>query len=423
MNTAAESPIAPRTVAILGFGTVGRSVATILMDSPHFPLRLTHVFNRGVERKRVDWIPDPVLWTDRIDDVLDSDVDIIVELVGGLDPAGPWVRRALEAGKAVVTANKPLIAGEGPALTDIARRSKTQLAFEASVAGGVPVLAGILDGLSSDHLVEVVGILNGTCNYILTRIERTGVSFAEALREAQALGFAETDPTADVDGHDARDKLVILAWLALRLSVDRLAVTCMPISAIAASDFEMAHRFDATIRQVSRARRSRGGLSASVRPSMVPRGSALAAIEGSQNVVRTTGTFGGTTSFTGLGAGGDPTAVAVTSDLLAVARGRRAASAWSPPITTVAQAAEDFETAHVVRVMATGDHAVDVVADALVGRGFRVESRHALATTAGATPVGFRLAPSATDALVAAVRALEVTGVLHAPLILPVLES
>lgn len=416
--SAADSSTATRTVAILGFGTVGRSVARILVESPHLPLRLTHVFNRDVARKRVDWIPEPIRWTDRVDDVLDSSVDIVVELVGGVEPAGPWVKRALESGKAVVTANKPLIAAEGPALTNIARRTKTQLAFEASVAGGVPVLAGIVDGLSSDRLVEVVGILNGTCNYILTRIERAGLSFAEALREAQALGFAEADPTADVDGHDARDKLVILAWLALGLSVDRQAVPALPISTITASDFEIAHAFDGTIRQVSRARRSQNGLAASVRPAVVPRGSALAAIEGSQNIVRTVGTFGGTTAFTGLGAGGDPTAVAVTSDLVALARGRRAASAWAAPVTAVTRATEDFETRHVLRVMAPGFAAVEGVAEALSARGLCVDGRHATASA-----VGFRLAPSRTDRVMGAIGDLETAGILHAPLVLPVLES
>ena len=150
------------------------------------------------------WLDDRVQWTDSIDEALEHDADVFVELIGGLDPAEHWIRRALERGISVVTANKQVIAHAGPALMETAASSRCQLRFEASVAGGVPVIRAIESGLAGDRLTQVAGILNGTCNYILTRMERDGVAFAEALKEAQALGFAEADPSQDIDGRDAR---------------------------------------------------------------------------------------------------------------------------------------------------------------------------------------------------------------------------
>ncbi len=415
------------SVAILGFGTVGSSVAKILRDRVDVPLRLTHIFNRDVERKRVDWIPDDVVWTERIDDVLGSDVDIIVELLGGTDPAGCWVRRALASGKSVVTANKPLVAGSGPALLDVARQAGTQLAFEASVGGGIPVLAGVLDGLSADRLVQVTGILNGTCNYILTRMESAGLPFGAALREAQDLGFAEADPTDDVDGYDARDKLVILSWLGLGRAVDRKAVPCGSISGIEPVDFEIARRLECTIRQVSRAQLGRrpNHLSASVRPALVPTDSPLASIRGSENLVRTTGTFGGTASFVGLGAGGDATAVAVTSDIIAIARGRRAAAAWAAPVTSIDHVADDFETKHCVRVTLAEGATSETIVDGLAIEGIRVERTvGATTTTDGARVAGLEIAACETDSLSRVLGKLSAgPGVIGAPVVLPLLEA
>src|SRR6201996_6839595 len=194
-------------VAIAGFGTVGSAVARILVEQgAASSFELAYILNRRIDRKRVDWMPGSVRWTDDIDEVLDSDIDVVVELVGGLDPAGTWVRRALASGKSVVTANKALIAAEGVALSELACRHRQHLAYGASVTGGVPVLSGLQEGLAGDQLVRVSGILNGTCNYILTRMEQGGISFADALLEAQRAGFAEADPSADVDGYDARAK-------------------------------------------------------------------------------------------------------------------------------------------------------------------------------------------------------------------------
>src|SRR5258708_36318494 len=191
-------------VAILGFGTVGSSVAKILFEQVHAPLRLTHICNRNVKRKKVDWLPTDVRWTEDINDILESDVNVVVEVMGGLMPAGDWIRKALTAGKSVVTANKQLIARSGPELIALARKMKRHIAYGASVAGGVPVISGLQEGLAGDELFKVCGILNGTCNFILSKIEATGADFDKTLAEAQALGFAEADPTDDLEGIDAR---------------------------------------------------------------------------------------------------------------------------------------------------------------------------------------------------------------------------
>ena len=246
-------------MALVGFGTVGRSVARILSGDPSH-LQLTHIVNRDVERKRVDWLPDHIRWTDNFEDALADSVDIVVELVGGLEPAGDWVRRALLAGKSVVTANKQLIAHHGAELLELARRQGCQLAFGASVAGGVPVVSGLQEGLAGDRLYKVCGILNGTCNYILSKIEEGGVGFAEALREAQKLGYAESDPTDDVEGFDARAKLAILARVGLNCEVWPGDIACRSIASLEAVDFLYARDLGCTIRQISSAELKDGRL-------------------------------------------------------------------------------------------------------------------------------------------------------------------
>jgi len=321
LSSAQGSSVSARAlnVAIVGFGTVGSSVARILSERSPAGLRLTHIFNRKVERKRVDWLPESVRWTDDIGDVLAAEVDVVVEVIGGLDPAADWVRRALKSGKSVVTANKQLIARHGPELLRLAAENNQHLTFGASVAGGIPVISGLQEGLAGDELVQLCGILNGTCNYILTRIQSAGISFDEALREAQNLGFAEANPSEDVDGLDARAKLTILARTGLRVSADPNEILARSISAIEPVDFEYAKLLDCTIRQISRAEKTSDTLFASVQPTLVHASSPLAAVEGGQNLVMSTGKFGGETVFAGHGAGGNPTAVAIVSDLISIA--------------------------------------------------------------------------------------------------------
>ena len=312
----------PCRIAIVGFGTVGQSVARLMLDLRPRELELVAICNRDVSRKRVDWIPSSVRWTDNLSDVLTDDVDVIVELIGGRTPAEEWIRRALEAGKSVVTANKQVIAHAGPELLDLAERAGSRVRFEAAVAGGVPVVRAIEHGLAGDRLTRVAGILNGTCNYILSRMERDGVEFRNALAEAQALGFAEADPSQDIEGFDAQAKLAILAHVALHAHVRAGAIEARRIDAIESVDFQYARQIGCTIRQIAWAERTDdpGTVRAAVGPALVPLGSPLASVRGSENLVMLRGQYGGETTFGGLGAGGEPTAVAVMSDLLAIAR-------------------------------------------------------------------------------------------------------
>ncbi len=331
-------------VALLGFGTVGSSVARILTD-PHLEnLELTHIFNRNVSRKKADWIPSSVQWTEDLAEVLASPVDVIVELAGGLDPAGEWVRQALTAGKSVVTANKKLIAYRGIELQRIAQQHGCSLLYGAAVAGGIPVIPALQQGLSGDRMLKLEGILNGTCNFILSKME-AGAEFQAVLAEAQSLGYAERDPTEDVDGFDARAKLVILARIGLRADIAPNEISCRTIRSVAAADFVYAQELQCTIRQIARAELRDGALLASVGPMLVKNSSPLAWSTGTENMVISGGAFGGQTIFSGHGAGGDPTAVAVVSDILTIAQGGCSVALGAKPV----QAGGEFRLPHYIR--------------------------------------------------------------------------
>jgi len=345
----ATQPSRPCNVALLGFGTVGSSVARILHERRGTNLRLTHIYNRNIARKKVDWLSKDVTWTENIDDVLSSAADVVVEVMGGLQPSEDWIRRALSAGKSVVTANKQLISRCGPDLISLARRNGQEIAFGASVAGGVPVISGLHEGLAGDDLFKICGILNGTCNYILSQIETNGVSFATALREAQKLGFAEADPTEDVDGLDARAKLAILARVGLHCDIQPESILCRSITPIDSVDFEYANRLGCTIRQISLAELKGDELFAAVQPAVVELSSPLASVEGSQNLVMSTGKYGGETVFGGHGAGGHPTAVAVVSDILAIARSKAAGISVATLAEKSPHVTADFTTKHYLR--------------------------------------------------------------------------
>lgn len=367
--------VIPSTVAIAGFGTVGRAVARALTSASHPSLRLTHILNRHVERKKVDWVPASIRWTDDFDEVLASGVDIVVELIGGLEPAEEWVRRALEAGKAVVTANKQVMAQRGPELATIASRHRTALRFEAAVAGGIPVVRAIQDGLAGDRLTRIAGILNGTCNYILSRMAESTLAFGDALAEARALGYAEADPADDLDGLDARAKLTILASVGLHRRLVPADIPCRSIAGVDAADFEWARSVKSTIRQVSWVEIEPGEgspITAWVAPVLVADDSVFASVQRNQNLVVTRGERGGETSFRGLGAGGDATAVAVISDLLTVARER--GSIGSPVVLPPAAepVRRDFVAPHYVRLH------MRETADAVAALR-KVLSRHAMA--------------------------------------------
>ena len=331
----------PLRIALFGFGTVGSSVARILVESKPDGLELTHIFNRGVARKRVGWVPSSVVWSEDADAVLASDVDVIVELAGGLDPAGTWVRRALEAGKSVVTANKKLIAFHGIDLERLAAAKGGHLKYGAAVAGGIPVIPGLEQGMAGDRIERIEGILNGTCNFILSKME-AGAEYAPVLAEAQAKGYAEADPTEDVGGFDARAKR-----LALRVQVNPEEIVPRPITAVAAVDFSYARDLGCTIRQIARAEQVEGRLAAAVGPMLVALRSPLAWSQGTENMVIASGHYGGDVVFSGHGAGGQPTAVAVVSDLLALAHGSRRVEIPSAP----AHLDAEFEVPHYIRFL------------------------------------------------------------------------
>ncbi len=336
----------PLRIAIFGFGTVGSSVARILVESKPQGLELTHIFNRNVARKRVDWVPAGVVWSEDAEAMLASDVDVIVELAGGLDPAGTWVRKALASGKSVVTANKKLIAFHGIDLERLAQEKGGHLKYGAAVAGGIPVIPGLEQGLAGDRIERIQGILNGTCNFILSKME-TGAEYAPVLAEAQAKGYAEADPTEDVGGFDARAKLAILMRLALRVQIHPEEIVPRPITEVTAVDFSYARDLGCTIRQVARAEQVEGHLAATVGPMLVALRSPLAWSKDTENMVIATGHYGGNVVFSGHGAGGHPTAVAVVSDLLALAHGSRRVEIPSAP----AHVGAEFEVPHYIRFM------------------------------------------------------------------------
>jgi len=344
-SASSSQPASSLRIALFGFGTVGSSVARILAETRPLGLELTHVYNRNVARKRVDWLPASVVWTEDADAVLASpDVDVIVELAGGLDPAGGWVRCALESGKSVVTANKKLIAKDGVALEALALEKGGHLKFGAAVAGGIPVIPGLEQGLAGDRICRIEGILNGTCNFILNKME-SGADYAPVLAEAQAKGYAEADPTEDVGGFDARSKLAILMRLAMHVVVNPEEITPKAITQVSAIDFSYAKDLGCTIRQIARAEMHDGEVAATVGPMLIDRSSPLAWSRGTENMVVFTGRYGGNVVFSGHGAGGHPTAVAVVSDLLALAQDSRRVLLPSAP----ASVGLEMEVPHYIR--------------------------------------------------------------------------
>ena len=328
----------PLRVAILGFGTVGQSVARIIVERTDLAesLQLTHIFNRDVSRKRVDWTPESVVWTEQIEEVFAASPDVVVETVGGVEGTYEWVQRALSQGASVVTANKLLMAAHGPELISLASTHGSQIRFEAAVAGGVPIIDGIRFGLAGDQLSRVVGILNGTCNFILSRMTSTK-SMSAVLEEAQRLGYAEADPSSDIDGHDAAAKLVLLAGVSFRRHLKASVVPTMSIRRIDNVDCLYASRLGQTIRQLSIVESmGNGHLQAFVGPVLVPQESSFALNKGAQNFIMVIGRYGGAKSFSGEGAGGNPTATAVVSDLVALTKHDRNADtsdgAWLPGV-------------------------------------------------------------------------------------------
>ncbi len=322
-------------IGIIGLGNVGSGTLAILAANADqialklgFRLKVAAVCSRSVAS--VTLPPglgdDVVRTTDWRDVVSNPKVDIVAELVGGTGTAREMIDGAIAHGKSIVTANKELMALAGAEIWDTAIKANINLAMEASVAGGIPIHAVLREGISGDRVVALAGILNGTSNYILTEMERRGESFDKILAEAQALGYAEANPGADVDGFDARSKLAILAALAFGERITPSDIFVEGIRRITAQDFDYAHQLGHTIRLVCGARQTEQGLILSVRPALIPQTTILASVKGAYNAVWVKGQFGGDTFYYGRGAGANPTGVAVVSDLMRVAREIRSGS-------------------------------------------------------------------------------------------------
>ena len=318
----------PVRVAVLGFGTVGSAVARRLAspESITSTLQLARIFDRRAATKRASFPADGIAWTSSIDEVLQSDADVIVETIGGVEPAAGWIRAALLAGKSVVTANKQVVARRGEELLTLAARQGRQLRFEAAVGGAMPIVRAVGEGLAGDRITRVVAILNGTTNAVLSRMEETGCSMELAVRDARARGYAEADVSADLDGHDASAKLSILCALAFGLRVDPSQVEIRSTASIGREDFAHARQRGATIRQIAYAAfdRAAAALTAWVAPADVHRSSIFARTSGPQNAALITAEHCGEIGIFGAGAGGDATAVAILGDLAAIARDRAA---------------------------------------------------------------------------------------------------
>lgn len=316
-------------IGLLGCGTVGGGVIQLLHGNAGYlasrigaPLELARVLVRDPERERVPELDRALLTTDPEAVLGDASVDLFVEVMGGVDPALRYVERALDSGRGVVTANKMLLALHGPQLVDRAVARGADLAFEGSVGGGIPIVRTLREALASDWVVSLEGIVNGTCNYILTRMREDGCDFATALREAQAKGYAEADPSLDVDGLDAAHKLVVLAMLAFGARVESGKVPTEGIRAIEPIDHQLAERFGFVVKHLALGRDRGAAVELRVHPALVRRESVLANVSGVLNAIALQGRALGPCLLSGRGAGDLPTAVSVVADIVDVARAR-----------------------------------------------------------------------------------------------------
>ena len=315
-------------IGLVGCGVVGTGILELLRDNAaHIEGRLgahievRHVVVSDLRKPRGAVVPRELVTTDPRRMLDDPDVDIVVEVMGGVEEAGAIVRGALERGKHVVTANKALLAEQGDELLQMAEEKKVDLYYEAAVAGGIPVIRVLREALSSDRILSVRGIINGTSNYILSRMSDEGIDFAVALEAAQKAGYAEADPTLDISGGDACHKLAILTTLAFGARVHPRQIYTEGIAGLGAIDMEFASTFGYVIKPLAIARRTEGGaLDLRVHPTLVRRKSPLASIQGALNAVLIEGEKVGPCLLSGLGAGAYPTAMSVVSDIVDVGR-------------------------------------------------------------------------------------------------------
>jgi len=324
-------PAADLNIALIGFGTVGTGVAQILThQAEHLTcqagrqLNLRQIVVRNPTRYR-ERVPDGVRLSDSIDSVLDDDeIDLVVQLIGGTEPALDYVRRFLAAGKDIVTANKALICQHGDELFRTASKAGRTICFEAAIAGGIPVIGTLTTALTANRIEAIEGILNGTSNFILTHILNDQISYSAALQQAQQLGYAEADPTLDVDGTDAAQKLAILTQLAFSTTVSTDEIVRHGIENLELRDLQAAFSMGYKVKLLAVSRLHEGRLELSVQPTLISRSRTLSQIDGADNIVAITGDAAGRLRLAGAGAGQLPTASAVIADIVDIATGRAA---------------------------------------------------------------------------------------------------
>ena len=324
----ADAQVRPIRIALIGAGTVGSKVASLMLEQADdlearsgAPLVLVGVGVKDASKSRPG-IPKELITAD-VPGLLAKDIDIVVEVMGGIEPARTHILDAMSRGISVVTANKELLARDGATLAAAAEKNNVDLYYEASVAGAIPLLRPLRESLVGDRVKKILGIVNGTTNYILTKMDETGASFKDALAEAQKLGYAETDPSADVEGNDAAAKAAIVAQLAFHTRVTIDDVYCEGITKVSASDVKAAKEMGFVIKLLAIAERlDDESIVVRVHPAMIPRSHPLASVREAFNAVFVEAEAAGSLMFYGRGAGGAPTASAVLGDLVAVARNR-----------------------------------------------------------------------------------------------------
>jgi homoserine dehydrogenase len=328
-------------IGILGFGTVGSGVVRLLLRNADvlgrrvgIPLELVKVADVDIRRDRGVALPPGVLTTDATEVITHPDVQIVVELIGGLEPAKRYLLDAIARGKHIVTANKALLAASGEELFAAAAARGVDFEFEGAVGGGIPIIRALKEGLSGNRIESIYGIINGTSNFILTKMTDERKAFGEVLAEAQRAGYAEADPTSDVEGHDSANKLAILVSLAFGTPVTLKEIYTEGITAVTPLDIEFAREFGYRIKLLAIAKSQPDAIEARVHPTMIPEENLLAQVGGVYNAIYVVGDFVGQTLFYGRGAGDQPTASAVVSDLVAIARNIRHDAAGRVPPTS-----------------------------------------------------------------------------------------
>ncbi|GEB31777.1 MULTISPECIES: homoserine dehydrogenase [Brevibacillus] len=317
-------------LGLMGFGTVGTGVVRIisahqddLQKQTGLGIEITKILVQDAEKSRNIAAMENLLTTEPAELLDDPDIEVIVEVIGGIHPAKEYILQALERGKHVVTANKDLMALHGAEILNKAQEKGCDVFYEASVAGGIPILRALVEGFSSDRITKMMGIVNGTTNYILTKMSQEGADYSDVLKEAQALGYAEANPTSDVEGFDAARKMAILATLGFRVPMKLEDVDVKGISAVSKQDIAYGKQLGYEIKLLGLARRDEEAIEVSVQPTMVPKSHPLASVNGVFNAVYVHGEAVGETMFYGPGAGELPTATAVVSDLVTVVKNRK----------------------------------------------------------------------------------------------------